>query len=142
MASLSASARTTFATPLGRRLVDPSPAGELLTELDHGRWLDSLRAKAASDDASAGLRSAVRSLEETIFALVSPKQQARETQEILIALGQAVRCIAQRPKLQETLRPPRRLSEAWIPAAGDGSAEFRLAFALAGLRMARGKAAR
>ena len=40
------------------------------------------------------------------------------------------------------VREPRRLSEAWIPAAGDGSAEFRLAFALAGLRMARGKAAR
>jgi CRISPR-associated protein Csx17 len=49
--------------------------------------------------------------------------------------------IANRPKLQDSLRPPPRLSSNWTAAAdNDGSPEFRLALALAGLRAARGQA--
>jgi CRISPR-associated protein Csx17 len=129
-----------LATPLGRRLVEHNPAGELLTDLDRGRWLENLRNKASSDDGSAALRSAVRSLEDAIFAILDRKPTPREIQDLLISLGRAARCIAQRPKLHESLHPPPRLSADWIAAADDGSSEFRLALALAGLRRAHAEA--
>ena len=89
-----------LATPLGRRFVEPSPAGELLSDLDRSRWLYTLRVKAASDDASASLRGAVRALEDTIFAVLERKQPSREVQDLLVSVGRAAFCVAQRPALQ------------------------------------------
>jgi CRISPR-associated protein Csx17 len=129
-----------LATPLGRRFAAPNPAGELLTDLDRGGWLERLRTKGTSDDAPAAVRSAVRSLEDAIFALLERKRRPRDVQETLMALGRAVRCVALRPKLQEMLAPPPQLSTAWVIAADDGSPELRLALALAALRMGHGKA--
>lgn len=123
-----------LAAPLGRRRVEPSPRGDLLNDLDRNNWLERLRNKATSDEASAGLREAVRTLDDGIFALLEQPESKQAVQDTLIAFGAAVRAIAVRPKLQEALRPPRPLSKEWIEAADDGSSEFRLAVALAGLR--------
>lgn len=125
-----------LAAPLGRRRVEPSPRGDLLNDLDRNNWLERLRNKATSDEASAGLREAVRTLDDGIFALLEQPESKQAVQDVLIAFGAAARMIAVRPKLQESLRPPPQLSRRWIAAAADddGSAEFRLAAALAGLR--------
>lgn len=123
-----------LAAPLGRRRVEPSPRGDLLNDLDRNNWLEKLRNKSTSDEASAGLREAVRTLDDGIFALLEQPESKQAVQDVLIAFGTAVRAIAVRPKLQEALRPPRPLSKEWIEAADDGSSEFRLAVALAGLR--------
>jgi CRISPR-associated protein Csx17 len=69
-----------------------------------------------------------------LFEMVAPGARPSHTQDVLISLGEAAKMIALRPKLQEALRPPPRLSRRWIAAADDGSPEFRLAVALAGLR--------
>lgn len=124
-----------LATPLGRLRVEPNPRGELLGELDRYDWLQRLHNRAASEEATAELREAVRALDDGIFALLQRPEDARCVQEVLISLGAAARAIALRPKLQESLRPPPLLSSRWIEAADDESTEFRLALALAGLRM-------
>src|SRR5579884_4475316 len=62
-----------FATPLGRRLVRPNPAGEWVADLDRGRWLDRLRAN--STNSGVGLREAVRNLEDGIFELTARPQE-------------------------------------------------------------------
>lgn len=124
-----------LATPLGRQRVQPNPRGELLGDLDRYDWLQRLRMRAASEEATGELREAVRALDDGIFALLQRHEDARCVQEVLISLGAAARAIALRPTLQESLRPPPPLSDRWIEAADDTSAEFRLALALAGLRV-------
>jgi len=136
------------AAPLGRHSVGATPdAAALGRELAEHPWLSSLRSAARAKEAPGTLLAALRAVDDSLFDLAArlpgPERQrvdARAAQSVLIAVGRAARLIAVRPKLQEALRPPPRLSEAWIDAADDGSAEFRLALALAGLRMARGKA--
>lgn len=124
-----------LATPLGRLRVEPNPCGELIGELDRYNWLQRLHKLAASEEATTELREAVRTLDDGIFALLQRPQDAHCVQEVLVALGAAARAIALRPKVQELLRPPPLLSDRWIKAADDESAEFRLALALAGLRV-------
>ncbi len=124
-----------LAAPLGRQRVEPNLRGELLGDLDRYDWLQRLRKRAASEEATAELREAVRALDDGIFALLQRKEDARCVQEVLISLGATARAIALRPKLQESLRPPPPLSHRWIEAADDESTEFRLALALAGLRV-------
>ncbi|MBN9461271.1 MAG: type I-U CRISPR-associated protein Csx17 [Burkholderiales bacterium] len=124
-----------LAAPLGRQRVEPNPRGELLGDLDRRTWLERLRSRATSDEAAADLRESVRALDDGIFALLQRPEDARCVQEVLIAVGAAARAIALRPKLQESLRPPLPLADRWIEAADDESAEFRMALALAGLRV-------
>jgi len=123
-----------FATPLGRRLVRPNPAGELLADLDRGRWLDRLRAN--STNSGVGLREAVRNLEDGIFELTARPQEPALVQDVLIAVGRVARGLAIRANLREILPPPPILSAGWTEAAGgnDPTPEFRIAAALAGLR--------
>jgi CRISPR-associated protein Csx17 len=66
--------------------------------------------------------------------MLENSKDSRTVQDLLIAFGKAVYAIALRPKLQEALRPPPQLSRIWIEAADDGSPEFRVAVALAGMR--------
>jgi CRISPR-associated protein Csx17 len=123
-----------LAAPLGRRIVEVQPQSDLLSDLDRNRWLENLRNRAASDDGCIELRSAVRKLEDGIFLLMDQPGRAPAVQDVIIAFGAAVRAVAVRPKLTEALRPPLQLSRRWVEAADDGSPEFRLAVALAGLR--------
>jgi CRISPR-associated protein Csx17 len=126
-----------LAAPLGRRVVRPNPSAELLTDLDRGGWLDSLRRKAESGEASADLRGAVRGLEDAAFALLERPHDLSAVQATLVAIGRTGRVVAQRPKLRDgvaSIAPPPRLSGAWIVAADDGTPAFRLAVALAGVR--------
>jgi CRISPR-associated protein Csx17 len=127
-----------LATPLGRRAVQPNPRVELASDLDRGRWLERLRREAASPEAPAALRQAVRSLEEGIFELTASSDESRSLQEVLIAIGRVGRILAISPSLQERLPPPPRLQRDWVRHADDGSPEFRIAAALASLRATAG----
>lgn len=123
-----------LAASLGRRRVEPNPRSDLINEFDRNNWLERLRSRAASDEATAELRKAARTLDDGIFALLEQPENRRTIQDMLGAVGATARAIALRPKLQETLWPPPLLSKRWIEAADDGSPEFRLAVALAGMR--------
>jgi CRISPR-associated protein Csx17 len=123
-----------LATPLGRRRVLPNPHVDLLADLDRGQWLDRLRGKAASDEATADLREAARKVGDSIFSFVEQPKNRQTVQGMLAAIGAATYAIALRPKLQGSLRPPPLLSSQWIVDADDESVEFRVALALAGMR--------
>ncbi len=122
--------RAFFAVPLNRLTVSKRPEVNLLMEIDG--WLNDFRYKAGSDKAPASLRRTLHNLEEAIFALCQ-SSGPRRVQAVLIALGECEKAMASSFKwTQEAfLRPIPPLSQRWLQAADDGSAELRLAASLA-----------
>lgn len=122
-----------LATPLGRWRV-PEVAGEhveLLTPID--RWLDRFRRAATGAHAPASHGRALRRLESAILTLCQDDTRFA-AQAVLIALGEAEAAIGRvrGDALQQGLRPVPPLPAIWLERCDDGSAEFRLAAALAG----------
>jgi CRISPR-associated protein Csx17 len=129
------------AAPLRRHIAGAAPDAALLgAELVDHWWLLSLRRHARTKEAPAALRDEIRLLEDALFELPAlPGQngsgRADRVQAVLIAYGRLARIVSSRPKLREALKsPPPVLNARWAAAADDGSAEFRIAAALAGLR--------
>lgn len=128
------------AAPLRRLISGSAPgAASIGAELAEHWWISSLRRYARTKEAPAVLPDGIRALEDALFEFAArPGQGAPPrpdaAQEVLIAFGLIGRLIATRSKLQEVLSPPPILSAHWTEAADDGSAEFRVAAALAGLR--------
>ncbi|MFY7925887.1 MAG: type I-G CRISPR-associated protein Cas8g1/Csx17 [Aquidulcibacter sp.] len=123
---------------LPRQRVPARPVDDLVADLDRGGWLRDLRrAMLVQGPAMAGL---CRQLDETLFRLAADTSPA-VVQAALIALGEAMLACARRPKLRIAARgaqrppttPPPPLDRAWYLRADDGSAEFSLAAAVAGL---------
>ncbi|MBI1366039.1 MAG: type I-U CRISPR-associated protein Csx17 [Alphaproteobacteria bacterium] len=126
-----------LATPLGRRTVVRTPRAELTTDLDSDRWFEKVRRAGRDSNAPARLASAVRTLEDSLFALAGGGDARQAAQDIIVAVGRLSRICATNNKLREELRPPPLLRRDWIGACGD-EAEVRLASALAGLRLHHG----
>jgi len=120
-----------MATPLGRfDAREPKKDTDLLREID--AWLDRFR-KTASDKnvpPPPRFRSALRRIESAIFDFCQYAGASRFA-EILCALGNAERELANAKKFHEKLRPLSGLSFDWVRAANDNSTEFELAVALA-----------
>lgn len=123
------------AVSFGRWRVTYRPQANLLAEID--AWLDRFRGAAVGSKAPARAKVALRVIERAIFDFCQVGGP-RLFSEILIALGLAEQVMAASPKFRADTRlsPIPLLSTAWLDAAYDGSAEFRLAAALAstGLR--------
>lgn len=123
-----------FATPLGRFWVRRRPQAGLLDDVDG--WLAQFRWRAASGNAPARVRAALRTLEQAIWQLCQDDDQ-RTVQQALIALGQSERALAHslawNTQLRTMLPPVPPLGSEWLRRGDDGSAEFRLAAALASL---------
>jgi CRISPR-associated protein Csx17 len=122
-----------LATPLGRVESTQAPSADLITDLDQGRFLESLRREARGKDASASLKRANAQLENALFALTRPGGGRQAIQRVLILLGEVMQTLAVSRKGQEAVPVLPSLSESWVLQADDGSAEFRLAVALASL---------
>lgn len=124
--------RSYLATPLERFAVREQPTVRLLDEIDD--WLDAFRRRATSDLAPASMRRALGRLEDAILDMCRRGGPDR-VQAVLVALGGCERAMARslrwttEPKVRLDPVPP--LSPEWIERADDGSAEFRLAAALA-----------
>jgi hypothetical protein len=88
---------------------------------------------AREKTAPARARTAVRRLEDALFGLTDPGRAADGARAALMALGDIAGWMAASPKAREALRPPPMLSHGWAAAADDGSAEFAMAEALAGI---------
>jgi CRISPR-associated protein Csx17 len=75
-------------------------------------------------------------LDEAIFALAQDRSH-RSVQRVLIGVGDVAAYLASSPKSRDPKegkqKPPPRLSRGWYYAADDGTAEFCIAAALAGL---------
>lgn len=119
-----------FATPLERVVVQPNARADLLADID--AWHDRLR-RAAGDLTPASVARALRQIEMRMLDLCH-HDDASHLQALLVALGQAERCLARslRWTQEANLRPLGNLRPAWLRAANTGSVEFRLAVSLAG----------
>lgn len=125
-----------YATPLGRWTVPArrNQAVDLLSGIDE--WLDRLR-RAVAGRPPASVERAQRGLEAAVLSLCARSEPA-SVQAVLVALGACEAALARslRYAVEAFLRPVPALEPAWLDLADDGTAEFRLAAALAaaGLR--------
>ena len=124
-----------LATPVGRHPATPSLAARLVADLDTGGWLDRVRRTGRSDGEPAAARNAIKRLEDALFELAADTSSpAIRIQRTLVALGEICKWLAVSRKGREAVdAPPPAMSEDWIRMADDGSPEFRVAAALAGL---------
>jgi CRISPR-associated protein Csx17 len=115
----------------------------LLNDLDASNWLSRFRQHARKPDAQGKnflapryVQTLALRLDETIFAMA--KEASCETvQSVLIAIGEIAAYLGSSPKARDPkeagLKPPPRLRPGWFDAADDGTPEFCIATALAGL---------
>ncbi len=122
------------ATPLGRFNVPDRPQSDLIEDLEAGGWLEhAQRLTGNKKTVPARARQAMRKLTDALFLMNDTNRASEGTRHALTALGGLVGWLATNPKVRQELKPPRLLSSDWIRMADDGSAEFRIAAALAGL---------
>ncbi len=123
-----------LATPIGRRSAVRSSGAQLVADLDTGGWLERVRRIGRANKEPSAARRAIKQLEDALFGLVAPVVPSGRVQKALVALGQVVGWLAVSPNGRNGVEtPPPTLSSTWIQRADDGSAEFRIAAALAGL---------
>lgn len=121
-----------LAIPLGRLFVRSNPDVNLISELERGGFLDRLRRFARQDEAPGRIRSLVKRLEDCLFRLTQ-QTSPRVFQDVLRLLGMLQYRLGQSKKGRDAVPTVPLLSEIWALKAYDGSAEFRIALALAGL---------
>jgi CRISPR-associated protein Csx17 len=122
-----------LATPIARVESRRAPGADLINDLEHGHFLDLLRREARGKEAPASLRRVVAQLENALFALTRPGAGRQAVQRALILVGEVMQSLATSRKGKEAIPVLPSLSPAWVLAANDNAAEFRLALALAGL---------
>lgn len=126
-----------LATPVNRIAIRNNPATELINELERNRFLDNLRRFGRSDKAPGRMAALAHQLEGRLFDLTRGTDR-RNCQDILILLGKIQRSISLSHKAKEEIRQPiPLLTRQWLLASDDGSHEFRLAAALASLKIGR-----
>lgn len=124
--------QSNFAVPLGRWPVKVQPHAELIDDLD--AWLTQLHRAARSDNAPASVVAAERRLGDVVLAALAHGDEPARWQGVLLALSEVEeRLVAsQRFTAERRLSPIPPLRPGWVGAIDDGSAEVRLALALAG----------
>lgn len=136
--------RTYLATPLNRVEVRPNPTARLIDELERLDWLTRVRRLIRDKDAPARLRSLGRGLDDALFDMAARGDRTpRAAQRVLIALGRLMRYLATSPSARERCPPvpvldghrPRHpgRGRTWVETAWDGTAEYEVAVALAGI---------
>lgn len=122
---------------LGRFDVEAREFTSLLHEADP--WIERFR-RGCGEKAPARFNTALRHIDSAVFDYCRFGGTER-FQAIIIALGQAEQTLTTGIKFRKDawLHPMRNLSPDWIAAANDGSPEFEIALALAGIEEVRGK---
>lgn len=132
------SGKAYLATPTGRMQTRHNPAADLIQDLDKTRFLENLRSYARKAEAPGRVVSLVYQLENRLFELACTAHP-QTVQDILVLLAQLQRILGISAKGREAVRRPVPwLRGEWAACADDGSAEFRLACALAGLSVVDG----
>lgn len=129
------SGKAFLATPLARVAVRRNPDADLIDDLERRDWLSQVQRYARDDKAPGSLRAAAARLDAALFALTE-RADRMTLQQVLRHLGRIEALCATSPRTREAIRQPvPRLSPEWARRADDGSAEFRIAAALAGLSL-------
>ena len=126
-----------YAAALGRRVAAPSAGAELVADLDHGGWLKRVRRFGRQDNQPAAVRNAVKSLEDSLFELLTPDCPHRSVNAALEAIGRLGAWLRNSAKGRDAVTPPPLLGRQWLLRADDGTPEYRIAAALAGLGLAK-----
>ena len=122
------------ATPLGRIATPDRPRRDVIVDLDAGDWLARAQRLAGNrKGAPSRVRLAMRRLEDSLFQMTDVARAPEGTPNALMAIGGLVDWLTTNRKGRDELSPPPRLSPDWIRQADDGTPEFRVAAALAGL---------
>jgi CRISPR-associated protein Csx17 len=128
--------RMYLATPLGRIEVRSNPRAELIVDLEDDGFLERVRRLGRRPEAPARIRQLVGRLEAALFELARHGERVH-VQETLGLLGILQRVVGRNRSAREAVPTPLpQLSERWVLEADDGSDEFRVAAALAGLHAA------
>ena len=135
------SGKAYLAAPLGTLSVGSptAEAVELISDLDAGGWLSQIRRLARDKGAPARARTAVKQLEDALFAMSEAHVSPRSVQGALGALGDLVGWLRDSRDAPEKISPPPRLSYKWVRMADDETPEYRVAAALASLGWPSGK---
>lgn len=123
-----------LATPLDRVAVRRHPDADLIDELERRDWLAQVQRYARDEKTPGAFRLAAARLDAALFALARRADRAA-LQRVLRQLGRIESLCAASARLREAIGPVPKLSPAWARRAEDGSAEFRIAAALAGLAL-------
>lgn len=126
------SGKAFLATPLSRIPVQRNPQADLIDELDRGDWLSRAQRFGHDDRAPNAFRALVARLDAALFAMTRRSDRSA-IEHVLRLLGRIEALAALSPRLREHILPVPPLSAPWAHRADDGSAEFRIAAALAGL---------
>ena len=129
------SGKAYLAAPLGTLSVGSrtSEGVELISDLDAGGWLSRIRRLAREKGAPARARTAVKQLEDALFAMSEAHVSPRSVQGALGALGDLIGWLKDSRDAPGKISPPPRLSYKWVRKADDKTPEYRVAVALASL---------
>lgn len=116
---------THFAVPLGRFRVPERIAPRLSCLDDLDGWLPRLHRDARNKHSPARLRLVERRLSEALFAVAQHAEEPNRWQSVLLTLADVERVHVTNSGLRSGPIP--KLRPDWVPAADDGSPEFRLA---------------
>lgn len=129
------SGKAYLATPLARVPVRRNPDADLIDDLERRDWLGQVQRYARDEKSPAAFRAAAARLDAALFALTERADRVT-LQLVLRQLGRIEALCATSAKTREAIRQPvSALSPEWARRADDGSAEFRIAAALAGLSL-------
>jgi CRISPR-associated protein Csx17 len=128
------SGKAFLATPLARIPVRRNRDADVIDDLDRNDWLAQVQRAARDDDTPNAFRAVAMRLDAALFSLTQ-RADRLSIERVLRLLGRAEALASSSPKLRAKLAPVPRLSAAWALKADDGSAEFRIAQALAGLSL-------
>lgn len=125
--------RMFLATPLGRVEVRVNTQAELISDLEQNGFLDSVRRLARRGEAPARTRQLVHRLEAALFEMAR-RGDRQHVQETLSLVGVLQRVLGTSKAAREAIPlPAPHLGQRWALATDDGSDEFRIAAALAGI---------
>ena len=124
-----------LAAPLGvRKAASHVPEGaELIDDFDKGGWLQIVRRLAQDKNAPARARQLIKRFHDSLFALTETRATSATVQHALETLGEIAGWLSTSTAARAASRPPPLLRQAWLRRGDDGSAEFRVAAALASL---------
>jgi CRISPR-associated protein Csx17 len=121
-----------LATPLSRVKVRRNPNADLMNQLERGGFLFTIRKMARNENLPGSFRQSVWNLERALFKMAE-QGSPMNVQNSLMALGEVITRMGPMARREENLVRPPHLDITWVHQADDGSSEFRIAIALAGL---------
>ncbi len=117
---------------LGRVAVKRNPDTDLIAHLERDGFLQRVLRLVRNDDVPGRLRMFAYLFEQALFKLAE-KGGPRQVQHCLITYGKVVSGLESLARRDDKLPVPPWLGADWVLRADDGSAEFRIAAAIAGI---------